>query len=314
MFKPSKLSPLKKAIVLIVTILVLSAIIAPVTSFFNYQEGVARKAKGEPNAVASAPPDNFDGLLVYASLSALDTANYASKFRFRLQPSGSYGKELGLIPVAAKNFTIEFSDAKTVTFNTNQRLTVQDISLPWEDSDVNSYPFDQFINAVVIHAFEGPASAPRPVPVATYLDAAAQGYKADISVVDLDTGLVYYELNISRSATTKFFSIFVMTLLWLIGIAALAFTATFYFFGFTEAPVAALNATLLFAVPNVRNAQPGIPTIGCTADVASFFWVMGLLGINQVILLIMFFRNKYLKTKADLEKKTSEETMRLTVQ
>ncbi|KAI8912789.1 hypothetical protein EDD86DRAFT_245649 [Gorgonomyces haynaldii] len=300
-----KMNPLRKSILLLIVVVLICAIAAPVVTWVNVREGLAAKANGEPNENAANLGDTFNGLIIYGTLSALDTSNFASKFRFKLVPSGTFALETGVIPVTAKNFTVEFSDAKTVTFSTNQRMTVQEVTLPWDDSEVNSYPFDYFTNSVIIQAYEGKAGSPVGIQIATYLDASAQGFKAEITAYDVDDGIVWYDVKITRSTTTKFFSIFVITILWLIGISALAFTSTFYFLGYTEAPVAALNATLLFAVPNLRNSQPGIPMIGCTADVASFFWVMGLLGINQVLLLTMFFRTKYLKKKEDLQKETA---------
>ncbi|KAI8926398.1 hypothetical protein BC831DRAFT_229063 [Entophlyctis helioformis] len=41
----------------------------------------------------------------------------------------------------------------------------------------------------------------------------------------------------------------------------------------------AVATALLFALPALRNSQPGAPPIGCTADVAGFFWNMLITGL-----------------------------------
>lgn len=42
---------------------------------------------------------------------------------------------------------------------------------------------------------------------------------------------------------------------------------------------------MLFALPAIRNTQPGIPDIGCTADLAGFMWVMFLVMISTVMMM-----------------------------
>lgn len=37
-------------------------------------------------------------------------------------------------------------------------------------------------------------------------------------------------------------------------------------------PVIALFATMLFALPSVRNLQPGVPPIGASVDIIGFYW------------------------------------------
>ncbi len=43
--------------------------------------------------------------------------------------------------------------------------------------------------------------------------------------------------------------------------------------------------TMLFALPAVRNLQPGAPPIGCVSDVAGFFFNMGIVALASVILI-----------------------------
>jgi hypothetical protein len=48
----------------------------------------------------------------------------------------------------------------------------------------------------------------------------------------------------------------------------------------------------LFAIPQLRNVQPGIPSIGCAADTLSFFWCMALIAFSLLLLMWNYIINK----------------------
>lgn len=53
-----------------------------------------------------------------------------------------------------------------------------------------------------------------------------------------------------------------------------------------ELPLIAISTALLFALPNVRNSQPGIPPlVGTTSDMVGFFWNLLLLAARRVYFL-----------------------------
>ena len=66
---------------------------------------------------------------------------------------------------------------------------------------------------------------------------------------------------------------------------------------------------MLFALPNVRNTQPGNPPYGCTSDVVGFFWNILLVAVSGVSLLAVFvYQNFYhfdddVPAKVDLDLK-----------
>ncbi|KAI9296123.1 hypothetical protein K502DRAFT_282068, partial [Neoconidiobolus thromboides FSU 785] len=37
-------------------------------------------------------------------------------------------------------------------------------------------------------------------------------------------------------------------------------------------PLIGVSLALLFALPGIRNSQPGVPFLGCLSDFISFFW------------------------------------------
>ncbi|KAI8912790.1 hypothetical protein EDD86DRAFT_117516 [Gorgonomyces haynaldii] len=294
--KKRNLRNLRKSIRMLAIIFVLVLIVVPVSTVFNYKEGKSRSGKG----VTSKAADTFDektfsGLLVEAYINAYDDKAFQTKIKFTMSPYGSLRSvDRGFI-VASRNFTVDFVGTKTVKFNASQPVSDQELSVSWLESDLNAYPADKIFTVIYVNAYITDGNTKIPVPVAMYLWSAAQGFRADITFVDgIDLGQLEYNIITSRSATTIFFSVFVMIALWCIAFASLAVSASFYFLRFYDAVPLTLNATLLFAVPNVRNLQPGIPTIGCTADLASFFWVEGILALNQVLVMYIFFKRKYM--------------------
>jgi len=49
-----------------------------------------------------------------------------------------------------------------------------------------------------------------------------------------------------------------------------------------SAPLLALPFILIFALPTLRNVQPGAPPVGSYSDVIGFFWNVGLAAMAAV--------------------------------
>jgi hypothetical protein len=78
-----------------------------------------------------------------------------------------------------------------------------------------------------------------------------------------------------------------------------------------EPPTLAIANTLLFALPALRDSQPGIPLIGCTADVVSFFWCEMLTALSSCLMLLnyVYFTHRppvSKKEKAEVERMEAE--------
>ena len=77
--------------------------------------------------------------------------------------------------------------------------------------------------------------------------------------------------------------------MWILSLTDITLAATLWFRDRkVEPPTIGFSAGLLFALPAVRNVQPGAPVIGCTMDVAGFFWAMFLVAVAS--------KFKFLKT------------------
>jgi hypothetical protein len=87
-------------------------------------------------------------------------------------------------------------------------------------------------------------------------------------------------MSFARASTVKFFSIFVMVVMWGVTIVVLLMTFSIVMRGRKiEIGMFSFLAALLFAFVALRNAQPGSPPIGSFSDYIAFFWAEILIAL-----------------------------------
>lgn len=90
---------------------------------------------------------------------------------------------------------------------------------------------------------------------------------------DSNEHYVAIEMSFTRASTVKFFSIFVMFVMWGAAIAVLLMALSVALRGRKiELAMFTFMSALIFALITLRNAQPGSPPIGSYSDYLSFFW------------------------------------------
>ncbi|KAJ6570923.1 hypothetical protein DFH09DRAFT_1153359 [Mycena vulgaris] len=163
------------------------------------------------------------------------------------------------------------------------------------DGDVNRYPFDVFSMEYFINAFTSPGNERygTPLPLTVFSTGSIQGFKIDTSIraqEPFDGSGVVVRVEIKRSPITQAFSLVVILVMWCLSGAIFVAAMAVYFRERTaELPLIALSTTLLFALPNVRNSQPGIPAVaGTISDMVGFFWNLLLVAISAISLLANF--------------------------
>lgn len=110
-------------------------------------------------------------------------------------------------------------------------------------------------------------------------------FKLDTSSEESDGGHLV-TLGVERSPATRFFSIFVMVVMWALALLALALMVRLILLGRPiEFPMFTFVAVLLFAFPAVRNALPGAPPLGVRSDYLSFFWCEVLVAFSLIVML-----------------------------
>jgi hypothetical protein len=97
---------------------------------------------------------------------------------------------------------------------------------------------------------------------------------------ETDEDYVGIDMEFERASTVKFFSIFVMAVMWAVTVIVLLMTFSVVMRGRKiEVGMFSFLAALLFAFVALRNAQPGSPPIGSYSDYISFFWAEILIAL-----------------------------------
>ncbi|KXZ51895.1 hypothetical protein GPECTOR_11g329 [Gonium pectorale] len=109
-------------------------------------------------------------------------------------------------------------------------------------------------------------------------------YEAD--GVTMRPGFKFF-MEIRRSTSVKFFSMFIVILMWTISLFVFVLALNYCLSHSDEISydVPALAVGLLFALPFVRDVQPDVPVVGATIDVFGFFWNVALVAGAAVIVL-----------------------------
>ena len=124
------------------------------------------------------------------------------------------------------------------------------------------------------------------IPIGVDFVGSIPGFKIDAAKAKESTSdYVGIDMTISRASTTKFFSFFVMAMMWGLTLGVLFLTLSVVLRGRkVELAMFSFTAALLFAFAAVRNAQPGTPPIGTYSDFISFFWAEVIIALCLIIL------------------------------
>ncbi|KAI8070054.1 hypothetical protein BC940DRAFT_254439 [Gongronella butleri] len=146
------------------------------------------------------------------------------------------------------NTTISFSAMKKFVFSAGDALMPFQVDFDYDEGDPIDYPFDRYT-----------------------------GYFERLGLRIL-TG---------RSSTTLGFSLFMCLLMWALSLILAVFG---FQVAFRHRPVHAhgcmIGVTMLFALPTLRSAQPGVPeNTGCIADVLGYYWNMAIIALQSITIL-----------------------------
>jgi hypothetical protein len=281
-------------------------IMVPVMSTLDTNSGNSKTAKitSTPINPIDPPPKGFNGIFITCNITNIDLAEHVFKTNFILTPIGNVAVN-GNDPIFKRpNVTINvIFGSKLVTFSPFVPMANQDIQLPITIGNINRYPFDSFATDFILYAntvSDVINEVPREIPVAFAIVGAIQAWRTDIDVgIESITNSQFVRINVVsvRSFTVQFFSLFIVACMWLLSFTIFTLATTLWFRDrAVEPPTIGLCASLLFALPAIRSTQPGVPPIGCTVDLAGFFWNMFLVMVSTCLLMTNYIV-KYQRVK-----------------
>ncbi|KAJ3215069.1 hypothetical protein HDU67_000849 [Dinochytrium kinnereticum] len=283
----------------------------------KYQRHVFSKAPDGTNSTFEvAKGDHFDAdkgnilnqnvIVVKGMPVSIDPAAYSFRIRFSFFPNGDFAQfrigQLDGTYLLRKDMTLMF-DSTAIKFTKGSLMPSREIQFGFTDGDINHYPFDVYTSIPIMISgkyHNGNASELLDVPIRVEFTGSILSWTVDAPILDdlseVDARnpvyrgqLVELDVTIKRAFATIFFSIMVMFILWLLSLMTLGVVIQIYFRNRkVEPPTAGMVVCLLFALPAVRNAQPGAPQIGCISDIVSFFWAMAISGVAGAMILINY--------------------------
>jgi hypothetical protein len=162
----------------------------------------------------------------------------------------------------------------------------------------NYYPFDRYLAEISLDLTMSNPSK-QEVPIDFIYGGQFPGFELEF---EPETGGddsigIDYEVRIRRSLPVLMFACFIMLMMWFVSVLAILIALMYWRTGRIPEPTTlGLMATLLFAFPAIRNAQPGVPPVGTLGDFLSFFWAESLVIIALAITWVCFLR-RFSKSK-----------------
>ncbi|KAJ7578686.1 hypothetical protein C8J56DRAFT_354346 [Mycena floridula] len=161
--------------------------------------------------------------------------------------------------------------------------------------DINWYPFDSFTANMSLLGFVGPNCTDL-LPLLPIVFGTAQGFNIKTKFIPgvFDTNPVtmnYAELTITltarRSGVTIAFAVLIFIIMWMLTGMIVFLTAWVWITGRkVELPIVVMSTSILFALPNIRKGQPGIPdTVGIISDLVGFIWNTILVSLCIIVLI-----------------------------
>ncbi|KAL1918901.1 uncharacterized protein VTP21DRAFT_2282 [Calcarisporiella thermophila] len=280
----------RSVITLIIIILCCSAVI-PIYIIYR------KEGERFSSYLEHTPDAKEDYILVDASLTTVDMEDRQFHIHFEFTPYGKYRSPNGLL---ASGLTFNLY-TQSVSFPINENMRALDAIYTFYEGNIVEYPFDQYEGYFELFAHHY-NNFTNPIPISLKLDTSVHSVKSDPSIrkFTFDTDKIGVLMKTRRSDTTIAFSVFVGVLMWVIcaSFAYLAFQAVVKRRQ-VDSHFCSLGIALLFALPAMRDSQPGVPKTGCAADVMGFYWNMAICAVSSVAVLMTYG----LRWKRELDKK-----------
>ncbi|ORX61315.1 hypothetical protein DM01DRAFT_1316000 [Hesseltinella vesiculosa] len=183
------------------------------------------------------------------------------------------------------NTTIGFSSLKKFPYSAGDTMMPLQVEFNYDNGDPIDYPFDRYTGYFEIDAFANVWTNVI-IPLSFRLEASMTSFSFTPTFTAFEQHLGLQILT-GRSNTTLGFSLFMCLLMWALSLVLAVFG---YQVMFRHRPVHAhgcmIGVTMLFALPTLRSAQPGVPeNTGCIADVLGYYWNMAIIALETIAIL-----------------------------
>jgi hypothetical protein len=264
--RPRRINILQVLLAVGVLVLFVGAYVASLNFYFN--EGAQRSSAFTSG---SEDPNNISAITY---ITGVDPIKGEMSARTEFSPNGNISNEDNFTLSRDVNVFLTNSGGKQEhEYKKGKPMNPIDAVVSFNNTRPTDYPFDVHTAnfEVVVTGNEDGV-----IPLNIDFSAAVPGFNIDAVENKVSAGLPNYfsvDVRVSRSTTTKIFSIFIMGAMWIVSLSVMFMTWVI----FTrrrkmETVIFTFVSTLIFALPAVRNIQPGVPPIGALSDFIAFFW------------------------------------------
>eukprot|EP00158_Paraphelidium_tribonemae_P003150 Partr_v1_DN25917_c0_g1_i2_m68779 len=240
----------------------------------------------------SATLPQLDQINVYITTSSIDLDNMEMNVFVSFIPTGVFAsKDPADAPGALSvlnTIRVVVGDISEEFFSSGDIMKPLSVSLPLLSGDVNSFPFDKYDSKTsVTIQYENERDVE--IPMGIYADGFTQNFNVFPQILPIVNGIfrhAYIRYVVTRSSSVIGFSIFLVVLMWFLSLSTLALSLDVIM---RKKPPAeglmGMAIALIFALPALREAVPGVPKFGAVIDVLGFFWNMAFVGFSAVMLM-----------------------------
>jgi hypothetical protein len=244
----------------------------------------------------------------------LHNSEITARMSFRLV--GSFAKDPVTPAVDLILFVNDIRGAQEIALTHGRRIDPIEVFFPLNGNE-NKYPFDYYDSEIRMVATRkvhiAPAAqpvteqldnsaAPRPVsdgglvvtarqedervPISSSLDASVPGLKFEGKHVHRPgEGIEGFNLMVRRADNVIVVSVLFMVLMMSLAVSVFMMGIQSAGGDKIELVPLSLSIALLFGLPALRNAQPGVPALGAFGDYLSFIWAEQIVAFSAVMLI-----------------------------
>ncbi|KAJ3085620.1 hypothetical protein HK102_013986, partial [Quaeritorhiza haematococci] len=229
-----------------------------------------------------------DALILHLKINSADPFANRVQFNMRVYPGGKYRLEQG---VPSMNLTL-ISDGITRKFTHLDGDNVPVAPIDYTvitRGNVALYPFDFHTVNYTVYAYENNVTTAT-IPLAVSWRNVLEGFDISSTIRPNDRNGFVITVQLSRLTAAKVYSIFTAFVMWTLALTVFRFASDGIFDRNkkVEGPVMGACIAMLFALPALRNTQPGAPPIGCIADIYAFFWAEFIIAVTAVAMMILY--------------------------
>ena len=260
------------------------------------------KKEGEKRSVfIETPSKNPDHIDIFANIVSIDPIKGDMSVRLDFEPKGSLANEKGYLNEDFDLFVNSATGKQGYNFAKHKIMNPVEVTLNLFEGLVTDYPFDKHkAELIIVTTMKGKKiDAPNETEeieinhvlnffgsVTGYKISAEQNPESFESFTNLN-------INIERSNSVMFFSIFVITVMWLLIFVLISLVFTVLVKGRKiEINMFTFTSAMIFAFPAFRNMMPLAPPIGAFPDYVAFFWAEATAALSLVTLILTWVFRK----------------------